>query len=261
MTGKVGIIAWHEYSNTVRRKEFILMTLGLPFFMLLVAGIGAVGSLSAINQIMKGGVQHVGVVDRSGELTIPAGIATRATLQVDPYKDIDSGQAALRAGRIAALIVTEKDYLESGSVEVYRKGGGLLNKADTIPVGTILARSLLARSGADPRIARRIVDPTGGDTKSYVLDKSGRFVPRTGAREAAKFIVPYVVSILLVTSIFISASYLLRGIADEKENRVIEVILSSVTAEELLRGKLIGLACVGLTQVGVWASIAAVPAL
>jgi len=86
-------------------------------------------------------------------------------------------------------------------------------------------------------------------------------VPRNLGQEAARFVVPYAFTILLTTAIFIAANYLLRGIADEKENRVIEVILSSVTAEDLLLGKLIGLAGVGLTQVGVWIGMAAVPAM
>jgi len=66
---------------------------------------------------------------------------------------------------------------------------------------------------------------------------------------------------MLIMAVFLSASYLLRSVADEKENRVIEVILSSVTARDLLTGKLIGLAGVGLTQVAVWVLMGAVPAL
>ena len=103
-------------------------------------------------------------------------------------------------------------------------------------------------------------DCTGGGATVYTLNREGKFAVQDAAQSAAGFAVPYTFTILLVTAIFFSASYLLRGISDEKENRVIEVILSSVPPDKLLLGKLIGLAGVGLTQVLVWALLGGVPA-
>jgi ABC-2 type transport system permease protein len=58
--------------------------------------------------------------------------------------------------------------------------------------------------------------------------------------------------IFLLLAIFTSAGYLMQGVAEEKENRVLEVILSSVSARELLTGKLLGLGAAGLLQLAVW---------
>ncbi|RLC54093.1 MAG: ABC transporter permease, partial [Chloroflexota bacterium] len=69
---------------------------------------------------------------------------------------------------------------------------------------------------------------------------------------ALNFIVPYFLGLLLVMSILVSSGYLLRGVAEEKMSRVIEIVLSSVTAWELLAGKVLGLGALGLTQVLVW---------
>jgi ABC-2 type transport system permease protein len=59
--------------------------------------------------------------------------------------------------------------------------------------------------------------------------------------------------ILLIITVFSSSGYLLRGVAEEKTSRVIEIILSSVSAQQLLAGKVMGLGALGLTQVTVWA--------
>jgi len=137
----------------------------------------------------------------------------------------------------------------------------LFSHAETVPVGQILTRLVLANAGVEKRAINRAVNPTGRGASVYNWNtKTHEFSRRTGAAEAARFLVPYVFTMLLFTSIFVSANYLLRGIADEKENRVIEVIISSVRPDELLKGKLIGLAAVGLTQVAVWLLMSIVPA-
>ena len=251
MNSRVGTIAAHEYLTNVRRKEFILITLGLPLLMLAIAGIGGLGMSAVVRDVIRGGTQQVGVIDHSGRLDFRAA-ASETGLRVHAYASLAAGQADVKAGKIEALVVISGNYLRQGGVEIYRKGGGIFSRSEAIPIRSLLSHALLAGTNVDKEAGHRIIDPLGPKgAVNYVLDK-GRFTTQNPAREAARFVVPYVFSILLVTSIFISASYLLRGIADEKENRVIEVILSSVTAEDLLRGKLIGLAGVGLTQVAIW---------
>lgn len=256
------VVALHEYVTNVRRKEFILITLGLPVMILFFGGLSLLGTTVATGAFRARSTQTVGIVDRSQALDLTGGSeGMPPSVVLVAYQDIAAGQADVRAGKIGALVILDRDYLATGRVAVYRQGGSLFDQSERIPLGTILTRGLLARTGADPTIIHRAVDPTQGGTQVYVLDKSRQFVPRSIGREAARLIVPYAFTVLLSASIFISASYLLRGIADEKENRVIEVILSTVSAEDLLRGKLLGLAGVGLTQVGVWIGVAALPIL
>ena len=65
-------------------------------------------------------------------------------------------------------------------------------------------------------------------------------------------IIPYFLAIFLVMTIFISSGYLLQGVAEEKESRVIEIVISSVRPVELMTGKVAGLGLLGLTQVLIW---------
>ncbi len=260
MPSRVRTIASHEYLSNVRRKEFIFVTLGLPLFILVLIFVSAAGTASVFTQMIGRGPETVGVLDRSRALDLHAAEGRGDELVIVPYADLSDGQRDVRNGRISELVVVDRDYLENGKVELFRREGGLFSRPQAIPVGHILARALLARTSADPKIVDRAVSPVEGPAPVYSWNaKTHRFAVQTGVGEAARFLVPYLFSILLMTSIFMSASYLLRGIADEKENRVIEVILSSVSPEELLKGKLIGLAGVGLTQVGLWLLIAGVP--
>ena len=62
----------------------------------------------------------------------------------------------------------------------------------------------------------------------------------------------YILSLLLVVTIFISAGYLLQGVSKEKTGRIVEIIISSITPRQLLVGKIIGFGALGLTQVLIW---------
>ncbi len=66
------------------------------------------------------------------------------------------------------------------------------------------------------------------------------------------FLVPSVIAIIFSLSIFLSANYMLQGIAIEKENRIMEVLLSSISFQQLLVGKVLGLGLLGLIQLSTW---------
>ena len=66
------------------------------------------------------------------------------------------------------------------------------------------------------------------------------------------FFIPYVIAFLLMLAIMTSSGYLMQGIVIEKENKTVEILLSSVTADELLTGKIIGFGSAGLLQVLIW---------
>jgi ABC-2 type transport system permease protein len=86
------------------------------------------------------------------------------------------------------------------------------------------------------------------------LTETGAMAPEQGGY--GNLIIPGVFSLLLALSITFSSSYLLQGLGDEKESRLIEVLLSSVSTRQLLTGKVLGLGAAGLAQVVVWVASA-----
>jgi len=73
--------------------------------------------------------------------------------------------------------------------------------------------------------------------------------------------VPIGFTAMLLIAILVSAGSLIQGVSEEKENRVIEVILSSIDARSLLLGKLLGLGAAGLLQLAIWLTMALLPAV
>jgi len=105
----------------------------------------------------------------------------------------------------------------------------------------------------------------GGDVSDEVLARaqtpllpvSYRLDPETGEvippeNMFATFAMPYIFALLFMMSLFFTSGYLLQGVSEEKENRLIEILLSSVSARQLLTGKVIGLGAAGLMQISIW---------
>jgi ABC-2 type transport system permease protein len=93
--------------------------------------------------------------------------------------------------------------------------------------------------------------------QSPMLSVSTRLDPETGEvipaeSELTAFAMPYVFALLFMMSLFFTSGYLLQGVSEEKENRLIEILLSSVSARQLLTGKVIGLGAAGLIQIVIW---------
>jgi ABC-2 type transport system permease protein len=85
---------------------------------------------------------------------------------------------------------------------------------------------------------------------SVRLTETGAISPEQGG--FGNLLVPGIFSLLLYLSIIFSSSYLIQGLGDEKESRLIEVLLSSISVRDLLIGKVLGLGAAGLVQVVIW---------
>lgn len=246
---EIWIIARHEYLVNLRRTGFIAWTLAVPVIGLLVLVVAAVFGGSASDFLanqFNGEPQQVGFVDHSGLLTP---ILPEYSDRFTPYADRASGSAAVTAGDISALLIVPEDYVESGQVTIVSSSSTpdfqVLDEAEDFLVANLL------RDNVPPAVAERITDPlepvmVGVDAGQE--DGS----PQGVVGIVAGFLVPYLLAVLLIVTIFTSSGYLLRGIAEEKTGRVIEILLSSVTARQLLAGKVLGLGALGLTQVVVW---------
>ncbi len=247
---KVWIIARHEYIVNVRRIGFIFVTLLFP-------ALGAVGLFIAVffsgqaTTLLRSQfateTQKIGVVDQSRMFTpIRAEFAKRFVA----FDDENAAKQALLSDQIGAFIVIPSDYLATGKITSYIKSGlsGLTNLGSG-DLTEFLVSGLLAGK-VDAAYLTRASDPV--ELTPVTLDNKGNPAKSGGFSFIAGFVAPYVFSIMLFIAVFASSSYLLRSIADEKETRVIEIVLSSVSPTELLAGKVIGLGALGLTQVGVW---------
>jgi ABC-2 type transport system permease protein len=254
MSKSLWIIAWHEYVTNVRRPGFIFATLLVPALGLigLVVATFFSGQAGAFfeSQFLPAERKPLGVVDHSG---LFAEIPPQYVDKFIAWPDEAAARQAFVAGTIAAYIVIPADYLASGQVTAYTSSSfsGIVS-VETEDINPFLLHGLLAGK-VDEAVLARATDP--GNFDQVALDAQGQAAdsePGSPLAFMGGMFASLGVSILLFISIMVSSNYLLRSVSEEKENRVMEIVVSSVSTTDLLWGKVIGLGALGLTQVGVW---------
>jgi ABC-2 type transport system permease protein len=246
--GKVWVVARHEYATNVRRAGFLIFTFGVPLIglaLLVVTSLfsGQVGGF--VEGQFAGGEEDlkIGVVDESGRFT-PLMPDYRGRFEL--LANREGGREALREGSVDRMLVIPGDYLESGRVRVVSANGESSGPVDigleSAGIYDFLVDHLL-RDRADAELRDRVAAPF----RPVEVSLDGE----TGGGFAASFF-SYILGILLVMTIFISAGYLLQGVSKEKTSRIVEIIISSITPRQLLIGKIVGFGALGLTQVLIW---------
>ena len=116
----------------------------------------------------------------------------------------------------------------------------------------LLRTSLVRASGVPDTVVAQLIMPV-----QYV-DAGTNGGQSSDAAILSSFLVPYAFTLIFMLSIFITSGYLLQSVTEEKENRVVEILLSSIPALPLMAGKVLGLGAAGLTQVAIWVGTALV---
>jgi ABC-2 type transport system permease protein len=147
--------------------------------------------------------------------------------------------------------VIPADYVASGSIRRYAQSGGPFTSATARAVSRWLASSLV-RPYVEPPVAARVARPLERE-RFYTQDKDGSFVMQDDQREMVNIFFPMAFAMLLGLCLTVGGQYLLQGVSEEKESRILESLLTSVRPDELMIGKLAGLGSVGLLVVVIWA--------
>ncbi len=257
MSKRLWTIAWHEYLTNVRRPGYIFATLLVPALGLigLIVATFFSGQAGAFleSQFTPDGPTLIGVVDHSGLFQqVPAGFAD----QYRAFADEEAARQALLADELRAYVVIAADYVATGALTAYARDDlQTAMSVDPDDLAPFLIDGMLA-GHVDDSVRRRAADPANSAQVQLVtLDEAGAPVAAAADNPFSflgGMLTSLGVSLLLFISIMVSSNYLLRSVSEEKENRVMELLVSSVSPSDLLWGKVIGLGAVGLTQVGVW---------
>jgi len=240
---KTLLIFRHEFLHTIKRKGFIIMTLIVPVLALL-----AIGVFQLISTIEKPPVVEttaIGYVDEAGGFNQ---YTTQGNIELVLFNTSDDATAALINGDVSEYFVIPSDYISSGVINRYT----LEKEVETPPIITTVIKNFLTSNllseKVPPETIYRIEAPL--DLVVTRLTETGEVATEQGGY--GNVIIPGIFSLLLAFSLMFSSSYLVQGLGDEKESRLIEVLLSSVSTRQLLVGKVLGLGAAGLVQVVVW---------
>ena len=246
---KLGIIIQREYLNKVKKKSFLLITFLAP---VLFAGIAILPTLIMMGT--KEEAKKVGVVDRSG-IVLPYLEDNDVTHYIDlgAQADIDALKADLNAAGVDVLLSVSELDPETLSV-----------KADTYsekPLGMDTGSMIEGRINDAVEAYRieqsgianleEIMAGVKSDVKlrSYTIDESGK---ETISESGIYMAISMLLGIAIYMFIALFSGMVMSSVIEEKSSRVVEVLVSSVKAVELMFGKIIGVALVALTQFLLW---------
>jgi ABC-2 type transport system permease protein len=246
---KTLLIFRHEFLNAIKRKGFIILTLIVPVLALI--GIG-VFQLVSTNEPPVVETVTIGYVDEAFGFDQ---YTTQGYIELVRFDTPSDATAALINGDVSEYFVIPSDYLSTGVINRYT----LERQLETPPaiataIKNFLTSNMLAGK-VPPETVYRIEAPL--DLVTTRLTETGEVATEQGGY--GNVLIPAIFSLLLALSLQASTIYLVQGLGDEKESRLIEVLLSSVSPRQLLTGKVLGLGAAGLVQVVIW--LASLPLL
>jgi ABC-2 type transport system permease protein len=247
---KTRIIFRHELTKVLRSRSYQVTLVLLPlvsFIIFFVLGqMQGTSQASVVTSIIAPApkTQVLGLVDLSGILkTIPPDDTNAFTI----FADQNSAQQALQSGQIDAYYLVPADYLQSGDVEYYTQDFNPLSGASQS--GTLqylLEANLLADQ---PKLLASLQHAFNLNVQ--VLNPESNRNPES----AFTFFLPYIVTFLFYILILGSSSTMLSNISSEKQNRVMEVLLTSIKPLQMMTGKILALGTAGLLQTVVWSGL------
>jgi ABC-2 type transport system permease protein len=152
----------------------------------------------------------------------------------------------------AAYLVLRPGVLDDKEPEYYARNiSDFSISALRQAVSAAISERRLVRAGFEPKKITDYTKPV--DMKRFKITASGE--SRQDAREG--FMVAFILLFFLYMSVLFYGIFVMRGVVEEKQSRIIELIVSSVKPVQMMMGKLVGIGLVGLTQIGIWAGSAA----
>ena len=163
------------------------------------------------------------------------------TIDVVPFTDAGAAEAALKAEAVDAVVSVPPDLSSAGSVRFAKNPDDIVTQIVAASIVALRVQDLLAESNVDPAalIAAQ---------QAPVIDSID---PQTDA-DQARFLFANIGAVLILVGIFSFGFTVLTGVVEEKQSRVVEVVLSTVQPRDLLMGKVLGIGFLGLLQLAVF---------
>ena len=262
--GSVRIVTRHEFRTAITRLAYIITTAAVPVLVALAVAVFAVitfvnredGDSDAVPGIAQSeDLPRLGYVDLTSGPALFGGHQEQPGAVFVPVSDRGAGVAALASEEIDALFVFPADFVETGTVvwiQVADDGGDIFGPDGPSYSGSLrgFVLSNLFADEVPAELAERLQTPYSLVTEEVQPD--GATEDDSSEFDLGRAAFFAVVGISLLFSLFFSSGYLLNALVEEKENRVMEVLLSSVKPDALLLGKFFGLGAAGLLQMLAW---------
>lgn len=237
---KIFLIIKREYLSRVKKKSFLIITFLVPLLFIVMWG-----GVIALSIQDSGSLSTVYVIDDSG--LIINDLENSQTVKFEKsIRPAEEQKSFLQENQFLLLI--PKDVLESQKLDLLSSQkasifvqGEISNQADNI-----LRKILLNNAGIDIQTLDSI-QPKVKVTSLEITDQGEKESNAGVAMGIGMF-----ASVMIYLTLFIYGAQVMRGVIEEKNNRVVEIIISSVKPFQLMLGKIVGIGLVGLTQFLLW---------
>ena len=243
MKSKYFEVAKFEFLKIIKKKSFWLGTLFMPLLIGVIALISGLTSVDAAKKLEQPtSFSKIYVYDSQGVIS--------TSLLVSPFEltqDIYAAENSVKQDKTVAFVKLSDNFYQDLSYELYyRKDSDFMGTANLPTIVNALVKQSAFAKVSDPNLT--VVLNSTPTSTSYTYDKDGNLV-KEGFE---KFILPIMSLIVFFMAVFISSAFLLQSVSAEKENRMIETILSIVDKKSLMFGKMIGLMGVMFVQLFTW---------
>jgi ABC-2 type transport system permease protein len=222
-------VARRDFMQRARSRAFLITTA------LTVAVIFGTVPLLA-SQIRQADATVVGIVGTESDLASiieSTGSIAGFPIRVESYDSEEDGASALVDGDVAALVVAPD------VVRYQSDADARLTSVIETAVVTLRRDEAISRLGLTPEEAEAVVSPPGVTVEVMSPPAADDLPRRIGAQFGA---------ILMYMAILVFGQFIMLGVMEEKQSRVVEVVLSRVRATRLLTGKILGIGLLGLSQ-------------
>jgi ABC-2 type transport system permease protein len=260
---KLWTVFKREFLTRVKTKGFIIGTLLTPLFIVLISiGPGLLMNLKSEKS------KKISIVDLSGivynELvqalddTTSSGQRlyefTSVPALTDNFDEVkDELKLAVDKNKIDGFFIIPPDVADKDTAHFHAKSFGNFEENFMFQnaISQIITNYLLEKSNIDPELVNSLIRKI--NLIKIKVDKGGKEKEERGL----SFVVTFIMVMFLYMALIAYGAFVMRSVYEEKQSRVVEVIISSCKPFQLMAGKVLGVGAVGLTQYAIWAAVAA----
>lgn len=233
------IVAKREYTKVIRKPSFWISTLFFPIFIIAISFISGYSSMQ-LEEKLKTEAENANkvlIVDNSGYIKDEI-----YSSKFQKALNIGKGIEDVKNNQADALIVYPADIANDNNIQIYSQDKGLLFNETYNSIATDLLKQSILSNLNDAEKIKAYNSTFNFNVTTYKNGEETKF-------SLSNLIVPAISLVIYFILTTFAVSYLLLSVSEEKENRVMEIVLSTISSRNLILGKIVGLIGIIFTQV------------
>ncbi len=241
---KIWLVIQREYLARVKKKSFLLVTLLTPLIFPAIMGIFV---WIALEEKSSQSLRIIEVIDDNNLFFLES--SDQYAFSFSNLSEANAKELVQKGDRYGFLHIPRIDLKDPRGIIFYGEENPSMNLISYLEnnLKKKIEEQRLFESGIDPKIITEV--RTKVDIKSITLDDQGT---ETVSDATVNYAIGFLAGILIYMFIFIYGNQIMQGVIEEKSSRIVEILVSSLKPFQLMMGKILGIAGVGLTQLLIW---------